>query len=308
VRVEKVRFAGSLLSSLAELVLGVLVVINSLCSPDGMNPPPSQAMTADPSVVAAAVRVCDDVLLASPTLTFMPAVVSNVQLPKTITIPIANSAGMEVLTCIIEVPKDSEWNGSIVTAEGVCVARVWPSHDNDNQGILFWKPETHIEWGGEDFGQTEISIYGPKTVGGFHTQKHKYCCFCPDLGVVYAEGPADGIAYGEDVTTKRQDLFNLGLWFFPCIVGIACCLAASFYPMEFNIKNRAGENVGCITGDLDCQGKVNAHAPTAHNSKPISMHFRGMTLEQRRLGLVAALHYMSGNPNLLHGVGFGAGI
>ena len=109
-------------------------------------------------------------------------------------------------------------------------------------------------------------------------------------------------------TTKRQDLFNLGLWFFPCIVGIACCLATSFYPMEFNIKNRAGENVGCITGDLDCQGKVNAHAPTAHNSKPISMHFRGMTLEQRRLGLVAALHYMSGNPNLLHGVGFGAGI
>ena len=170
---------------------------------DGMNPPPSQAMTADPSVVAAAVRVCDDVLLASPTLTFMPAVVSNVQLPKTITIPIANSAGMEVLTCIIEVPKDSEWNGSIVTAEGVCVARVWPSHDNDNQGILFWKPETHIEWGGEDFGQTEISIYGPKTVGGFHTQKHKYCCFCPDLGVVYAEGPADGIAYGEDVTRSH---------------------------------------------------------------------------------------------------------
>ena len=44
---------------------------------DGMNPPPSQAMTADPSVVAAAVRVCDDILLASPTLTFMPAMLSN---------------------------------------------------------------------------------------------------------------------------------------------------------------------------------------------------------------------------------------
>ncbi len=289
-RVEKVRFAGSLLSSLAELVLGVLVVINSPCSPDCMNPPPSQAMTADPSVVAAAVRVCDDVLLASPTLTFMPAVVSNVQLPKTITIPIANSAGMEVLTCIIEVPKDSEWNGSIVTAEGVCVARVWPSHDNDNQGILFWKPETHIEWGGEDFGQTEISIYGPKTVGGFHTQKHKYCCFCPDLGVVYAEGPVDGIAYGEDVTTKRQDLFNLGLWFFPCIVGIACCLAASFYPMEFNIKNRAGENVGCITCDIDPGTNLN-HTKPLHLQGNVLMHFRGMTLEQRRLGLVAALHY-----------------
>mgnify|MGYP001391398625 CR=1 FL=1 len=75
---------------------------------DGMNPPPSQAMTADPSVVAAAVRVCDDVLLTSPTLTFMPAVVSNVQLPKTITIPIANSAGMEVL-------RDEKVPGSIDT-------------------------------------------------------------------------------------------------------------------------------------------------------------------------------------------------
>ena len=73
---------------------------------DGMNPPPSQAMTADPSVVAAAVRVCDDILLASPTLTFMPEInpktldlsdtffgmpemQSNAHLPKTITIPIA---------------------------------------------------------------------------------------------------------------------------------------------------------------------------------------------------------------------------
>ena len=67
---------------------------------DGMNPPPSQTMTADPSVVAAAVRVCDDILLASPTLTFMPAMQSNAYLPKTITIPIVDSAGVEVLTCI----------------------------------------------------------------------------------------------------------------------------------------------------------------------------------------------------------------
>ena len=218
-RVEKVRFAGSLLSSLAELVLGVLVVINSPCSPDCMNPPPSQAMTADPSVVAAAVRVCDDVLLASPTLTFMPAVVSNVQLPKTITIPIANSAGMEVLTCIIEVPKDSEWNGSIVTAEGVCVARVGTNFKYKTVTGLAQGGggKLRVEWGGEDFGQTELRRLGkPKTVGEFHTQKQKYCCCCESdvnaSGVVYAQGPAYGIAYGEDVTIKRQDLINLGLW------------------------------------------------------------------------------------------------
>ncbi len=271
---------------------------------DGMNPPPSQAMTADPSVVAAAVRVSDDILLASPTLTFMPAMLSNAHLPKTITIPIANSAGVEVLTCIVEVLKESplrfqnfqrnilEWNGSIVTAEGVCVARVWRKFVPLRNGTKFWQPETRVEWGGEDFGQTELRSLGkPKTVGEFHTQKQKYCCCLSgvvDSGVVYAQGPADGIAYGEDVTIKRQDLINLGVWLCPCTLGIICCLASSNYPREYNIKNRAGENVGCITGDIDpWLGMALDH------SKPIVMHFRGMTLEQRRLGLVAALHHMS---------------
>ena len=178
-----------------------------------------------------------------------------------------------------------EWNGSIVTAEGVCVARVWRKNDG------FWKPETRVEWGGEDFGQTELRTQGkPKTVGEFHTQKQKYCC-CPGLvpsGVVYAQGPADRIAYGEDVTIKRQDLINLGWWLCPCTLGIICCLAYSNYPEEYNIKNRAGENVGCVTGDKGPWNQGLDH------SKPIVMHFRGMTLEQRRLGLVAALHYMSG--------------
>ena len=204
-----------------------------------------------------------------------------------------------MLTCIVEVLSEHwepshgadhrgkyvimEWNGSIVTAEVVCVARVWRKFDRFGNP----KPETRVEWGGEDFGQTEISKYGPKTVGGFHTQKQKYCCFCPDLGVVYAIGPADGIAYGVDVTTKRQDLINLGLWFSPCIVGIViACLASFYHPQEFNIKNRAGENVGCITGEYFGYG--------VDHTKPIVMHFRGMTLEQRRLGLVAALHDSSG--------------
>ena len=276
---------------------------------DGMNPPPSQAMTADPSVVAAAVRVCDDILLASPTLTFMPAMQSNAHLPKTITIPIANSAGVEVLTCIVEVLKESplrfqnfqrnilEWNGSIVTAEGVCVARVWRKSVPLWNGTKFWQPETRVEWGGEDLGQTELRSLGkPKTVGEFHTQKQKYCCCLSgavDSGVVYAQGPADGIAYGEDVTIKRQDLINLGVWLCPCTAGIICCFAALNYPPEFNIKNRAGENIGCITGDIDRQTQKHHKHDNGNHSKPTVMHFQGMTLEQRRLGLVAALHYMS---------------
>ena len=272
---------------------------------DGMNPPPSQAMTADPSVVAAAVRVCDDILLASPTLTFMPAMQSNAYLPKTITIPIVDSAGVEVLTCIARLLRAAdrgrledrgraiwEWNGSIVTAEGVRVARVWYNFKYKTVTALAQGGggKLRVEWGGEDFGQTECRVAGkPKTVGEFHTQKQKYCCCSGvfDWGVVYAQGPADGIAYGEDVTIKRQDLINLGVWLCPCTAGIICCFAALNYPPEFNIKNRAGEDIGCITGDIDLWSP----SSLLDHSKPIVMHFRGMTLEQRRLGLVAALHY-----------------
>ena len=280
---------------------------------DGMNPPPSQAMTADPSVVAAAVRVCDDILLASPTLTFMPAMQSNAYLPKTITIPIVDSAGVEVLTCIAELLKAAdrgrledrgraiwEWNGSIVTAEGVCVARVWTNFKYKtvtalNQG---GGGKLRVEWGGKDFCQTECRFAGkPKTVGEFHTQRQKYLCCCDTgvnaHGVVYAQGPAHGISYGEDVTIKRQDLINLGVWLCPCTAGIICCFAALNYPPEFNIKNRAGENVGCITGDIDRQTQKHHKHDNGNHSKPTIMHFRDMTLEQRRLGLVAALHYMS---------------
>ena len=274
---------------------------------DSMNPPPSQAMTADPSVVAAAVRVCDDILLASPTLTFMPAMQSNAHVPKTITIPIANSAGVEVLTCIVEVlsegyidfletkPYIMEWNASIVTAEGVCVARVGTNFKYKTVTGLAQGGggKLRVEWGGEDFGQTECRHAGkPKTVGEFHTQRQKYLCCCDSsvnaFGVVYAQGPVHGISYGEDVTIKRQDLINLGVWLCPCTAGIICCFAALNYPPEFNIKNRAGENIGCITGDIDLWSP----SSLLDHSKPIVMHFRGMTLEQRRLGLVAALHYM----------------
>jgi hypothetical protein len=280
---------------------------------DGMNPPPSQTMTADPSVVAAAVRVCDDILLASPTLTFMPAMQSNAYLPKTITIPIVDSAGVEVLTCIAELLKAAdrgpiesrgrtiwEWNGSIATAEGVCVARVVTNFKYKTVTALAQGGggKLRVEWGGEDFGQTECRVAGkPKTVGEFHIQRQKYLCCCESSvnasGVVYAQGPVHGISYGEDVTIKRQDLINLGVWLCPCTAGIICCFAALNYPPEFNIKNRAGENIGCITGDIDRQTQKHHKHDNGNHSKPTVMHFQGMTLEQRRLGLVAALHYMS---------------
>ena len=66
-------------------------------------------MTADPSVVDAAVRFCDDVL-ASPTIELLCPFESNVKWgeffvmwrSRTVTIPIANPAGAKVLSIVIE--------------------------------------------------------------------------------------------------------------------------------------------------------------------------------------------------------------
>ena len=94
-----------------------------------MNPPSAQAMTADPSVVDAAVRFCDDVL-ASPTVELLnPRIEHNKKsiiktmisgFDKTVTIPIANpSTGAKVLSIVIHVPEYEVFHGSIVTAEGM---------------------------------------------------------------------------------------------------------------------------------------------------------------------------------------------
>ena len=99
--------------------------------------------------------------------------------------------------------------------------------------------------------------------------------------------------YQTTFSSSTYMLINLGVWLCPCTAGIICCFAALNYPPEFNIKNRAGENVGCITGDIDRQTQKHHKHDNGNHSKPTIMHFRDMTLEQRRLGLVAALHYMS---------------
>ena len=99
--------------------------------------------------------------------------------------------------------------------------------------------------------------------------------------------------YQTTFSSSTYMLINLGVWLCPCTAGIICCFAALNYPPEFNIKNRAGENIGCITGDIDRQTQKHHKHDNGNHSKPTVMHFRGMTLEQRRLGLVAALHYMA---------------
>jgi len=162
-----------------------------------MNSPSAQAMTADPSVVDAAVRFCDDVL-ASPTVELLKpresyfrnkkgiikSLTSGVD--KTVTIPIANPTGAKVLSIVIHVPEYDVFHGSIVTAEGVCVARI---HAQLSQRIF--KPHTYelkeqlpvpIEWDSAPFGEVHVQT---KDVTCCDVN-HKY----PD---VLAQGPVDRI-------------------------------------------------------------------------------------------------------------------
>ena len=107
-------------------------------------PPPVQAMDADPTVVDAAVRFCDDVL-ASPYVTLGSSPVEPPlpdPTPYTVTLPITDSFGEKALSMIIEVPELYQWHGSIVTAEGVSVARM-SNKSRPRRCIPFPKKGTH---------------------------------------------------------------------------------------------------------------------------------------------------------------------
>ena len=248
-----------------------------------MNPPPSQAMTTtgddDPSVVVdAAVRFCDDALSASPTVEFLKPVESNVKIihnfwSKTFTIPIVNPAGEKVLSVVLEIPEACVWHGSIVTAEGVCVARV----SQKFRPVAHWgrwidAPPVPIEWGGAHFGEVNHDF-------------NRDLCFCNPISakpIAHAQGPVDRIDTAEDLNSKRNDLWGL-----PCFVIIPCLLCVVIYkvvryPLEFDIKDSAGEKVGGF--------ETRGIAVGDSFRSPGVLHFERMTSEQRRLALVVGMY------------------
>ena len=253
-----------------------------------MNPPSAQAMTADPSVVDAAVRFCDDVL-ASPTVELLnPRIKHNKKsiiktmisgFDKTVTIPIANPTGAKVLSIVIHVPEYEVFHGSIVTAEGVCVARI---HAQLSKRIF--KPHMYelmeqlpvpIEWDNAPFGEVHVQT------------KDVNCCDVnhrfPD---VLAQGPVDRIIV--DMAERhptRAKIFKAatyccclpGVGIIPgllCFIYGGCC-----YPGEFHIKDSSGEKVG---GFERAPGSMELQSPGV-------LHFEGMTSEQRRLALAAVM-------------------
>ena len=255
-----------------------------------MDPPSAQAMTADPSVVDAAVRFCDDVL-ASPTVELLnPRIKHNKKsiiktmisgFDKTVTIPIVNPTKAKVLSIVIHVPEYEVFHGSIVTAEGVCVARI---HAQLSKRIF--KPHMYelkeqlpvpIEWDSAPFGEVHVQT------------KDVNCCDVnhrfPD---VLAQGPVDRIIV--DMAERhptRVKIFKAGtLGVLPCfgiIPGLLCFIYGNCcYPGEFHIKDSSGEKVGGFERPALAVGDF--------FESPGVLHFERMTSEQRRLALVVGLY------------------
>ena len=247
-----------------------------------MDPPSAQAMTADPSVIDAAVRFCDDVL-ASPTIELLCPFESNVKWgeffvmwrSRTVTIPISNPAGAKVLSIVIEVPEYDVFHGSIVTAEGVCVARMSQricQRILTNPAGIATKNQlpVPIEWDSAYFGEVKVRM-------------KRFNCFdqssvWPD---VIARGPGGSIIldmadrHPTKVKCNKAGCFGAFFGFLP---GVICACFALCYPGEFHIKDSAGEKVGGFETPVSDPKK-----------KKGVLHFEGMTSEQRRLALAAVM-------------------
>ena len=92
----------------------------------------------------------------------------------------------------------------------------------------------------------------------------------------------DRIDTAEDLNSKRNDLWGL-----PCFVIIPCLLCVVIYkvvryPLEFDIKDSAGEKVGGF--------ETRGIAVGDSFRSPGVLHFERMTSEQRRLALVVGMY------------------
>ena len=254
---------------------------------DTQTPPPVQAMDADPTVVDAAVRFCDDVL-ASPYVTLEASPVWNPSdcnpdpTPYTVTLPITDSSGEKALSMIIEVPELYQWHGSIVTAEGVSVARMSnKSRKRVNHFDLFTAP-VPVEW--DQSGKIFAEV----------NEESEDCdCCVPGSGIkprVFANGPRDRIylSVAESQPTKLK-LQKAACWLFPlCFVVphivMLCCFCCLSLKEEHAFRDGHEEKV------IGKRVSSNFCFPMEPGAQDTSLHLEGMTSEQRRLALVAVMY------------------
>ena len=246
-------------------------------------PPPAQAMDADPTVVDAAVRFCDDVL-ASPNVTVGSRVGATSKIPMKVKVPIMDSSGEEVLSMVFDVPELYEWHGSIVTAEGVSVARM-----SDKSRAVCCAPKkitapVPIEWGGARFGE----------VNEAPTKCHPCVPHSEYTPSVVAHGPGHRIylSMAETNPTKIKlctaacCLVPLGI-----IPGFFVMLGTCCVPYEIAFRDGSGEGkvIGKRIMSAPCPGCVDDDDPYFYFRESV-LHFEDMTPEQRRLALVALMY------------------
>ena len=253
-------------------------------------PPPVQAMDADPTVVDAAVRFFDDVL-ASPSVTLGTSPVDpNSRKPFTVTLPITDSSGEKALSMIIEVPELYQWHGSIVTAEGVSVARM-SNKSRERRCIPFqfhtsckevFTAPVPVEWdqSGKIFAEVN------------EESEDADCCVWNSgkQPRVFANGPRDriylSVAESHPMRLKLANaaclLFPLGI-FVPWVV-VLCIMACGGYREEHAFRDGHEEKViGKRVSSTVC-------IPMQPGAQDTSLYLEGMTSEQRRLALVAVMY------------------
>lgn len=248
-------------------------------------PPPVQMMDADPTVVDAAVRFCDDVL-ASPYVTLEASPVWNPSdcnpdpTPYTVTLPITDSSGEKALSMIIEVPELYQWHGSIVTAEGVSVARMSNKSRKRRFFDLFTAP-VPVEW--DQSGKTFAEV----------NEEYEDCeCCVPNSGKprLFVEGPRERIylSVAESHPTRLK-LHKAACWLFPlCFVVPHLVVVCSFCCLSLKEEHafRDGHEqkvIGKSVSSNRCLPMMPGHQNT-------SLHLEDMTPEQRRLALVAVMY------------------
>ena len=257
-------------------------------------PPPVQVMDVDPTVVDAAVRFCDDVL-ASPYVTLGTSPVDpNSRKPFTVTLPITDSSGEKALSMIIEVPELYQWHGSIVTAEGVSVARM-SNKSRPRRCIPFPKKGTHHA-GCKEVFTAPVPVewdQSGKIFAEVNEESEDCDCCVPGSGIkprVFANGPRDRIYLSvAEIQPTRIKLANAACLLFPLgifvpWVVVGCIQACGGYREEHAFRDGHEEKV------IGKRVSSNFCFPMEPGAQDTSLHLEGMTSEQRRLALVAVMY------------------
>ena len=255
-------------------------------------PPPVQAMDADPTVVDAAVRFCDDVL-ASPSVKLGTSPIDpNSRKPFTVTLPITDSSGEKALSMIIEVPELYQWHGSIVTAEGVSVARM-SNKSRPRRCTPFPKKGTHT--GCKEVFTAPVPVEWDQSGKIFaEVNEESECNDCePSYRIVAgtkSNGPRDRIYLSvAEIQPTRIKLANAACLLFPLgifvpWVVVGCIQACGGYREEHAFRDGHEEKV------IGKRVSSNLCVPMEPGAQDTSLHLEGMTSEQRRLALVAVMY------------------